>query len=123
MAERTFTRSVMELRCPRCREGKLFTKDGFFVFNGMSAMPANCPVCGLRYDREPGFFWGAMYISYGIAVAIILPVFIIAFALVKLTFWQSVGAGSIALLILVPFVFRISRSLWIHMFVSYKDKA
>jgi uncharacterized protein (DUF983 family) len=120
MAERTITRSILQMRCPRCREGKLFTKPGWFVFNGLSQMPERCPVCNLKYNQEPGFFWGAMYISYGLTAGLALPVFIICFALLDLTFWQSMAVVTAAVVLTVPPMFRLSRSLWIHMFVSYK---
>ncbi|MDX2001325.1 MAG: DUF983 domain-containing protein [Chitinophagales bacterium] len=117
---RSISSSIFKLKCPQCREGELFNKPGYFVFNGLSDMPKHCPVCALKYEQEPGFFWGAMYVSYGLAVGIALPVFIISFALVQLTFWQSMGMVTFVLLLLVPFIFRLSRSIWIHMFVGYK---
>src|SRR5689334_9094576 len=45
-------------RCPRCREGR--------VFHGLFAMNDPCPVCGLVFEREPGYFLGSMYFSYPI---------------------------------------------------------
>ena len=48
-------RAVRRLRCPRCLQG--------VVFNGIISMHTNCPVCGLLYNREQGFFLGALYIA------------------------------------------------------------
>ena len=38
-----------------------------------------CPVCGLVFEREPGYFLGAMYFSYALAVFIIAPLFILLY--------------------------------------------
>lgn len=122
MEDLTATQSILKLKCPRCRQGDLFTKPGYFVYKNMSTMPEYCPHCHLKYDQEPGFFWGAMYISYALAVAISLPVIVVLFALVGLTLTQSIAIGSLVLLVLVPVVFRLSRSIWIHMFVRYRPQ-
>jgi hypothetical protein len=85
-------------------------------------MPEYCPHCHLKYEQEPGFFWGAMYVSYALAVAIDLPTFLVLYALAGLTFNQAL-AGVVGITIfLVPVVFRLSRSIWIHMFVRYKPQ-
>jgi uncharacterized protein (DUF983 family) len=57
--------AIVTFSCPRCLQGKLFT--------GLVTMPDNCPVCGLRFEREPGYFSGAMYVSYTLAVLSIVP--------------------------------------------------
>lgn len=99
--------AMLRQRCPRCRTGR--------IFRGMISMNDPCPHCGLLFDREPGYFLGAMYISYGISVALLLPVFVAAIAL--LPDWN----GYLVLLLvvaaylpLVPAIFRYSRVLWVH---------
>ena len=77
-------------------------------------MMQSCPVCGLRFLREAGYFLGAMYISYGLGVATILPV---AAALAVVAEWHIAIVMSVALLqtlVSVPFFFRYSRVLWLH---------
>ncbi|HEY8829040.1 MAG TPA: DUF983 domain-containing protein, partial [Candidatus Limnocylindria bacterium] len=69
-------RSILLLLCPRCRRGELFT--------GLLDMPERCPVCGLVYEREHGYFVGAMAISYGLAVALVGLLF---FAVLAITHW------------------------------------
>jgi uncharacterized protein (DUF983 family) len=56
--------SLLRQRCPRCGEGRLFEK-------GLTLLE-HCPVCGLRFVREPGFFLGAMIASYALAIPILL---------------------------------------------------
>ena len=63
--------------CPRCREGKIFRRSGFLL----PGMHERCPACGLKFEREEGYFLGAMYIGYGLALA--------AISLLALLLWAS----------------------------------
>src|SRR5437773_7738769 len=56
-------RAIIRQRCPVCLQGAMFR--GRFEMNAM------CPVCGHRYEREPGFFQGAMYVSYALGIVYI----------------------------------------------------
>ena len=74
-----------------------------------------CPYCGLIYRREPGYFLGAMYCSYGLAVLIVVPLFFLLQWL--LPTWPSflvIGLTMLLYLPLVCIVFRYSRVLWIY---------
>lgn len=78
-------------------------------------MHEHCPRCGLRYEREPGYFMGSLYLSYGIAVSVMVALF---FALqAVLADWDS---GTVALLAvalfapLTPWVSRYARTLWMY---------
>lgn len=94
-------------RCPRCLKGKIFA--------GRIDMHRACPECGLVFEREPGYFMGAMYISYPIA-ACFLGLFMFLFYLL----FPALGLGwllilaMIAFVPLVPMVFRYSRTIWIY---------
>jgi uncharacterized protein (DUF2062 family) len=73
-----------------------------------------CPVCGLRFLREAGYFLGAMYISYGLGVATVLPVAIVLAVVLE---WPLAVVLTIALLqtlLSVPLFFRYSRVIWLH---------
>jgi len=55
--------------CPRCRMGKIFRSNlyrgvDWGIYWGFPKMNDCCPACGLLFNREPGYFLGAMYISY-----------------------------------------------------------
>ena len=83
-------------------------------------MPNQCSVCGEDYIRETGFYFGAMYISYGVCVAYLLPLYVIIHWGFNIAFWPSIGWCVLIQLFLTPFLFRLSRSIWIHIFVRYK---
>jgi uncharacterized protein (DUF983 family) len=63
--------AIVNARCPHCHEGRLFKFKWWNVFN-FAQMHENCPACGVRYEVEPGFFFGAMYLSYAFSVGIML---------------------------------------------------
>jgi hypothetical protein len=85
------------------------------MFRGPFTMNDPCPVCGLVFQREEGYFLGAMYVSYVLSSVLLLTFFFIAAAL--LSGWNSI---LIALIVLVPYlpfvpaVFRYSRVVWIY---------
>lgn len=99
--------AVLHGRCPRCRRGRIFT--------GLLRMAHECEVCALRFEREPGYFTGAMYVSYVIALPIFVSVFLLL-GRVAPTLRVEAALGLTVLLVLpfVPLVFRFSRILWIH---------
>lgn len=74
----------------------------------------SCPVCGLRFLREAGYFLGAMYVSYGLGVATVLPV---AVFLALVLEWPLAAVLLIVFLqtfISMPLFFRYSRVIWLH---------
>ncbi|GAB1398037.1 MAG TPA: DUF983 domain-containing protein [Saprospiraceae bacterium] len=117
-----FLISTFGLSCPRCRKADLFYYP-VLRFKKLYKMKSECDYCGQDFEIEPGFYYGSMFISYIISSFFMLISFgIIKFAF-KLDVWTTFGIV-MALLVLVYFyVFRISRSLWIHFFVKYNPKA
>src|SRR5437667_12534429 len=102
-------RAIIRQRCPVCLQGAMFR--GRFEMNG------TCPVCGHRFEREPGFFQGAMYVSYGIGIVYIGVLAILANAFLVPRIGVVLAAGCIVdfHLAWVPAVFRYSSVLWAHL--------
>jgi Protein of unknown function (DUF983) len=85
------------------------------MFRGLLTMNDPCPVCGLVFEREPGYFFGAMYFSYAIAVVILVPLFfLLQWLLPERLSWLVVPVTLLPYLFLVPLVFRYSRVLWLY---------
>ena len=83
------------------------------MFASLLRMNRTCPVCGIAFEREAGYFLGAMYFSYAMAVAAVTPVVILGLA----RGWSHPVTGTIAgaeLVMLAPWVFRYSRVIWLH---------
>jgi len=69
---------------------------------------------------EPGFYWGAMYISYMLSSGLMLSTFAVLYFLLDVSvFWTFVGITVITLLLYVS-IFRLARSIWIHIYVRYQ---
>jgi hypothetical protein len=80
-------------------------------------MNETCPVCGTRFERAPGYFVGAMYISYALTMTVVIILFAI-FQLAAFRAWPLPLVLTLAVatyLLLVPLLFRWSRILWIHL--------
>ncbi|MBI4528765.1 MAG: DUF983 domain-containing protein [Deltaproteobacteria bacterium] len=93
------------LRCPRCGKGSLFY--GFF------SMHRECPHCALKFEREQGYFVGAIYINYAATILIVMPGYFILDSFTGISFLQQMLLW-IPFAVLFPlFFFRHSRSLWL----------
>ena len=110
--------ALVNMRCPRCRRGDLFPSSSF-SFDRPFMMYEHCAECGQSYFPEPGFYYGAMFVSY-----VGSGFFCLGF--VMLLHWVlgwSLG-GSFALLLLVTAVFfvwwfRFSRTLYFHLVTRF----
>lgn len=110
--------SIFAMKCPCCREGKLFEQS---AFQKPFEMPKRCAVCNQNYMPEPGFYFGAMFISY-----IIWGWFSVMLCLGLVFGFDWSVNGAFALLIFLSiicfvWIFRISRSIWIHINVKYRE--
>ena len=113
--------SIANTKCPRCHEGDFFEHKFTFNPNKVINLHDNCPKCNLKYMIEPSFYYGAMYVNYGIIVALFVSVFIISKVIFDLTILQSFAAIIIASLVFAPLNLRLSRIIWINMFVAYDN--
>ncbi|SNR74191.1 DUF983 domain-containing protein [Flavobacterium sp. ov086] len=115
--------SILTGSCPKCQNESMYLDKNPLHLSKVLKMNENCSHCGLKYQIEPSFFYGAMYVSYGLNVAVGIAAFIVSFVFFKTTIEESFIAIVIALIVLFPFVLRLSRNLYINMFVSYDPKA
>lgn len=115
--------SIVNGKCPKCQEGKFFKYGFTFNPSKITKIHDNCANCNLKYMMEPSFFYGAMYVNYGITVALSVAVFVITKLSLDFDLLQSFMAVVVALFVLAPINLRLSRILWINMFVSYEEKS
>lgn len=104
--------SILKQRCPRCRIGRILQSS---IFRGFPKMCERCPVCDLKFEREPGYFLGAMYFSFALGVLIMAP---IAVLLWYLTGWWITKVILLAVILFLPFapsVTLFARVLWIYL--------
>jgi uncharacterized protein (DUF983 family) len=100
--------TMLHRLCPECGRGR--------VFGSTWSMNERCPVCGLRFGRgEPGYFTGAMYFSYALAIPLIALLTLIEYLI--LPRWSLFRLVFLAWLIcvpLIPWIWQYSRVIWIH---------
>ncbi len=113
--------SILTGSCPKCqKESMYFDKKSFSITNILK-MNEKCSHCGLRYQLEPSFFYGAMYISYGLNVLVMVVVFLIAFFGFHAKANGVVVSSVIAVIIFFPVIMRLSRNIYINIFVDYEE--
>lgn len=107
--------NILTEKCPHCGEGKVFEKT-----NGALKIPEmkkECDVCHYKFDREPDYFLGAMYVSYGLAVFQALVTFLICyFGFPQLPLlWVCISITVVVALFSIK-NFKLSRVIYIHIF-------
>ena len=106
----------LRLKCPRCGVGSLYAKP--------FKMYSDCPRCGLQFEREQGYFVGAIYVNYAATVLIAVPGFFILDAVAAMTINQQLAIWIPFSIIFPLLFFHHSRSLWLtldHLFNPAKN--
>lgn len=116
MKETSALAAILQCRCPSCRSGRMFTNSGFSLKFGRR-LYQNCPVCNLRFEREPAFFEGAMYFNYAMNVAIMVSSGVATYVLLGDPGpWVYFGISASGVVLLVSFTSRLSKSMMLHFF-------
>lgn len=114
-AAMTLIGRALLLRCPRCGRAKMF--------RGMFRMHETCPSCGLRFEREPGYFLGSIYINYGLTALLTT----IGWITIRFGYGiesRGVVAGFAVFCVLFPmFFFRYARALWLALDCRFESNA
>jgi uncharacterized protein (DUF983 family) len=111
-ARRSTLASILRQLCPRCREGGMFR---YSIFRGIPKMFERCPVCDLKFEREPGYFLGAMYISYGLGIVTIASLAALFWAFTGWWITKDTLWAVIVFLPLAPTITLFSRVLWMYL--------
>lgn len=114
--------SIIKGTCPKCQEESMYESKNSFNILTATKMKEKCSHCGLRYMIEPAFFYGAMYVSYGVGIAFGFIAFIISKIFLGTSLMTSFVAIVATLIIFYGIIMRISRNIWINIFVSYENR-
>jgi uncharacterized protein (DUF983 family) len=115
--------SILTGTCPVCQEESMFKDSNPYRMRNIFKMHEKCSHCGTKYKMEPSFFFGAMYVSYGLGVAVSVAAFIIAHVLLGGGLMTTFLTITATLIVLMPLIVRLSRNIWINMFLSYDKSA
>jgi len=111
--------SILRLKCPRCHKGNLFSVKNAYNLKRVLDMPDRCPVCNQDFRIEPGFYTGALWVSFPIIVLLAVPLWILVFWFADFSFDMMFLLFAGLIIGLQPPIMRYSRAIWIGVFVKY----
>jgi uncharacterized protein (DUF983 family) len=103
----TRLQAIWKQKCPVCYQGN--------TFRGSITMNESCPACGLRFEREQGYFLGALYVAYDLGVPILSLLTLLVWLTTNGTAGRSFLLAMVVFLPMSPVVFRYSRVIWMHL--------
>ena len=115
--------SILTGTCPRCHEESMYVNKNPYVLRDLFKMHERCSHCGLKYKIEPSFFYGSMYVSYGVGVAFAVAAFVVSFLLLEMSLVNTFIAIVVTLIAFMPIIIRLSRNIWINFFIKYEPDA
>ncbi|MEO8067446.1 MAG: DUF983 domain-containing protein [Flavobacteriales bacterium] len=116
--------SIVHFKCPHCHEGEFFVDSNPYNIKHVGDILKSCPACKRPFSREPGFYYGGMYISYGLSVALFVAIWMLMSAL-----WPGISAFAIvaviaiALVLVAPWFYALSKITWANLFFKYQGPA
>jgi len=118
--------SIIYNCCPRCKSDKFWPKnnpyENILVRNGGDI--GYCKNCNLKYEIEPGFWYGAMYVSYGLSIFVAILTWLVMYILIKeIDIFIQISIISFLIIILFLVIYFLSRLIWINLFVSYNKNS
>lgn len=114
--------SILTGSCPKCHNESMYIVRNPYKLASTLKMHETCSHCNTRYKIEPSFFYGAMYVSYGVGIAFAFAAFVISRLLLKTSLMTSFIAIMGTLIGFMPVIMRVSRNIWINLFMSYDKK-
>jgi len=117
---------VFNHKCSRCRTGNMFQDKSSYRLKSFMKMNERCPVCEQPMEIEVGFYYGTGYVSYVLAVALSVASLIAWWATIGMSlddnrFFWWMGFNAVLLIVLQPFLMRLSRAIWLSFFVRYNS--
>ena len=114
--------SILKFKCPYCHEGK-FLKAHPYNLSKAGDIYEKCEVCNNKYSKEPGFYFGAMYVSYGLGVALFVANWVLVGIFVpnagSEVYFISIAITTIGL---GPIIYALSKIIWANLFFRYDKK-
>lgn len=115
--------SILKLKCPYCQEGEFYKSRNPYDFSSMSEHHENCDNCERKLSIEPGFYFGAMYVSYTFGVAHIVSFVVAKYILdFEMEFWNFIILVASSLLAVTPLYYALSKIIWANLFMNFKEE-
>jgi hypothetical protein len=124
-------KATLTFQCPACRKDSMYENPSLYTWSKIGKTKKNCSHCNTDLQPEPGFYFGAAYVSWGLTVATWVAV-LVALKTFALIGWIEFAflthpitfliTGVITSLVIFPYMFRLSRSIWSHWFIPFKEE-
>lgn len=115
--------SILNQKCPICQEGDYYITKSAYNLRQFDKTHEFCSHCNHKFEIENGFFYGAMYVSYGISVALSVSLFMAIYVLFpSMVYYGYIFIIITGLFVFMPISFRYSRLIWMNLFSSYGKK-
>ena len=111
--------SIITGACPKCHHESMYVEKNPYLISETLKMNDHCSHCKTKYSMEPSFFYGSMYVSYGVGVAFAVAAFIISYVIFESSLMTGFIVIVATLIGLMPIIMRLSRNIWINLFMSY----
>ena len=111
--------SIFTGACPKCHEESMYVNTNPYSLSETLKMNERCGNCQTKYKIEPSFFYGSMYVSYGVGIAFAVAAFVISYFFIGTNKLSAFLTIVITLIVLLPIILRLSRNIWINLFMSY----
>lgn len=118
MLEGTKLYSIILNRCPKCHQGDFFINKNPYS-KGFIKMHDKCLHCNENFTKEVGFYYGAMYVSYGLNIALGIGLFLLMVLAFKTALLTYLFTFLVIVVALFPLIMRLSRLIYINIFVAY----
>jgi len=105
--------------CPKCHQESMYRTKNAYNLSETLKVNERCSHCNTKYRIEPSFFFGAMYVSYAVGVAFGVAAFVISYLIFETSLTTTFIAIIGTLIVFMPIIMRLSRNIWINMFMSY----
>ncbi len=115
--------SILTGSCPKCHEESMYIAKNPYKYGHLFKMHERCSHCNTKYKIEPSFFYGAMYVSYGVGIAFAVAAFVIAKVFLGAGLITSFIAIVATMIGFMPVIIRLSRNIWINFFFKYDPNA
>lgn len=114
--------SILKFKCPRCHEGEFLESRNVYNFKKAGELKTTCSHCDLKYSAEPGFYYGAMYVSYGLGTALFVSIWVALSVLypdhsTELLIGLIIGAT----ILIGPYFYALSKIIWANFFFHYDE--
>lgn len=119
MLKGTKVYSIFTGACPKCHQESMYKTKNPYKLSDVLKINEKCSKCGTRYRLEPSFFYGSMYVSYGVGIAFAVAAFVISYLFLNSSPMTAFIAIVVTLVVFGPIIMRLSRNIWINMFINY----